>query len=128
LSRASRRAPVIGPRSVRLVLATLCAIAVLAIAPRGTTPGNGGPFGFVAGPPVAAAASPEPSAPGGDTRSVGEGPGLVGAPFLAIIGILALGLLAAGATVLYLRLTAGPNAHEAGPGDAQERTRPRRRG
>lgn len=41
----------------------------------------------------------------GDTRSVGEGPGLVGAPFLAIGGVIALGLASAGLTLLYVRAT-----------------------
>ena len=89
-------------------MATICAIAFLTFGFRGATPGSGGWPGLVVGPPVVAAASPEPSAPGGDTRSAGEGPGLVGAPFLAIIGVVALGLLAAGATLLYLRLAGGP--------------------
>ena len=108
--RARRRVPAaIGGRlAARIAVATICAIALLTFGPRGATPGSGGWPGLVAGPPVVAAASPEPSAPGGDTRSVGEGPGLVGAPFLAIIGVIALGLLAAGATLLYLRLAAGP--------------------
>jgi hypothetical protein len=107
--------------SRHILAATLCAIVVLAIAPHGTTPGSADWPGIVAGPPDAAAASPEPSAPGGDTRSVGEGPGLVGAPFLAIAGIVALGLVAAGVTLLWLRLTAGPKrpgshtGHEARP-------------
>jgi hypothetical protein len=102
---------------VRLVVATLCAIVVLAIAPRGATPGSGAWPGIVAGPPIVAAASPEPSAPGGDTRSPGEGPGLVGAPFLAIVGILGLGIATAGVTLLYLRLTTGPRGRGTRAGD-----------
>ncbi len=55
---------------------------------------------------TAAAASPAPSAAiGGDMRSAGDGPGLVGAPFLAIGGVVVLGLAAAGATLLYVRVT-----------------------
>jgi hypothetical protein len=91
----------------QLVVATLMAVAVLTFGPRTFTPAPGGVAGILAGPQVVLAASPEPSAPGGDTRSPGEGPGLVGAPFLAVGGIVALGLLAAGATLLYLRLTSG---------------------
>jgi hypothetical protein len=114
----------------RLILATLCAIVLLVLAPRGAAPGNGTWLGFAAGPPVVAAASPEPSAPGGDTRSVGEGPGLVGAPFLAIVGVVALGVATAGATLLYLRLSGAPatgrggTGAPTGPGEA----RPKRRG
>ena len=114
----------------RLVLATLCAVVLLAVAPRGAPPGSGAWLGFAAGPPAVAAASPEPSAPGGDTRSVGEGPGLVGAPVLAIVGIVALGIATAGATLLYLRLTAGP-AGGRGPTGAASRpgeAPPKRRG
>jgi hypothetical protein len=62
--------------------------------------------------PVALAASPGgtpvPSTLGGDTRSSGEGPGLVGAPGLAIGGVVLLGLIAVGGTLLYVRLTGGP--------------------
>jgi hypothetical protein len=95
----------------RVAVATVCSVTLLALGPRGGSPGSGGSV-FVAGPPLVAAASPEPSPPGGDTRSAGEGPGLVGAPFLAILGVVALGLLAAGATLLYLRLAGGPDGRE----------------
>jgi hypothetical protein len=57
---------------------------------------------------AAVAASPAPSALGGDTRSSGEGPGLVGAPALAILGVVGIGLLAVVATLAYVRLTGGP--------------------
>jgi hypothetical protein len=53
----------------------------------------------------ALAASPDPSPLiGGDTRSGGEGAGLAGQPFLALAGVLVLGLLTAGAAVAYVRL------------------------
>ncbi len=125
MSRPPGRRCATGRRTARRVLAaSLCAIVILAIAPHGATPGSGAWPGIVAGPPDAAAASPEPSAPGGDTRSVGEGPGLVGAPFLAVAGIVALGLAAAGVTLLYLRLTAGQD-RPAGP--TGQGARPNRR-
>jgi hypothetical protein len=55
------------------------------------------------------AESPSPtSAPGGDPRSVGQGPGLVGDPLLAIALVLLIGLAALGATLLYVRTTGGP--------------------
>jgi hypothetical protein len=100
--------------AARIAVATVCAIALLAFGSRGVTPGSAEWPGLVAGPPVVAAASPEASAPGGDTRSAGEGPGLVGAPFLAIIAVIALGLLAAGGTLLYLRLAVGPGERDRG--------------
>jgi hypothetical protein len=62
--------------------------------------------------PTALAASAEPSAAsGGDPRSNGQGPGLVGTPGLAILGVLVLGVLAVVATTVYVRLTdaAGPS-------------------
>lgn len=124
-STAGRRAALAG--AARLALATLGAIALLAFGPHGAAPGSGGWAGIVAGPPVVTAASPEPSAPGGDTRSAGEGPGLVGAPFLAIVGVIALGLVAAGATLLYLRLTAGPTGRDGRSGQRSGKGRADRR-
>ena len=59
---------------------------------------------------TALAASPEPSAAtGGDPRSNGQGPGIVGTPGLAILGVAAIALLAIVATTTYVRLT-GPSA------------------
>jgi hypothetical protein len=59
-------------------------------------------------PAASAGSVPASSALAGDTRSSGEGPGLVGTPALAIGAVLLVGLLAAGATLLYVRLTGGP--------------------
>jgi hypothetical protein len=60
---------------------------------------------------TASAASPVPSAAGvGDPRSSGQGPGLVGDPLLAIGAVIALGLLAVVATLVYVRLTGGRRA------------------
>jgi hypothetical protein len=41
----------------------------------------------------------------GDSRSNGQGPGLVGSPFAIAIGVVLLGLVAAGGTLLYVRLS-----------------------
>lgn len=58
------------------------------------------------GPTVARAASPSPSAgSGGDPRSSGQGPGLVGDAGTAILGTLAIGFGAVVVTTLYVRLT-----------------------
>ena len=55
---------------------------------------------------TALAASPTPSAAtGGDPRSSGQGPGLVGDPLMAIGLMLAIGLGAMLATLAYVRLT-----------------------
>jgi hypothetical protein len=64
----------------------------------------------------AGAASPDPPSPAepaaspgiigtGDPRSEGEGPGLVGSPVLIALGVLALGAVTIGGTLVYLRLT-----------------------
>jgi hypothetical protein len=58
---------------------------------------------------TAAAASPLPSAAvGGDPRSSGVGPGLVGEPLVAIGLVVAIGLAAVLGTLAYVRLTGGP--------------------
>ena len=60
------------------------------------------------GAAAALAASPEPTLrPGGDTRTTGTSPGFVGAPLLAILGVLALGVGSAVATFAYVRLSGG---------------------
>lgn len=53
------------------------------------------------------AASPGPSAAGGDPRSSGQGPGLVGDPLAAVVLVLAIGLASTLATIAYVRLTGG---------------------
>ena len=55
--------------------------------------------------PVALAASPSPAV-GGDPRSSGEGPGLVGEPALALLAVAAIAVLAIVVTTVYVRLTA----------------------
>jgi hypothetical protein len=54
--------------------------------------------------PVALAAAPTP-ATGGDPRSSGEGPGLVGEPGLAILAVVAIAIGAIVVTTVWLRLT-----------------------
>ncbi len=85
----------------RIVLAAVLALGLLLLP--STAPGTG--------QIPASAASPEVSAPpggGGDPRSVGEGPGLVGDPLFALALVFGIGLLAAGLTALYVRATGGP--------------------
>lgn len=55
---------------------------------------------------TALAASPTPGA-GGDPRSAGEGPGLVGDPMFAVIAVVVIGLTTLLVTLGYIRLTGG---------------------
>jgi hypothetical protein len=90
------------------VVAGLMALLVLLLGP-GSDLRLGGTARLAVGPAPVLAASPAASpVAGGDTRSAGEGPGLVGSPVLAIGGVLALGLAAAALTLLYVRATDGP--------------------
>ena len=58
---------------------------------------------------AALAASPAPTtAAGGDPRSTGQGPGLVGDPLAAIAAVAVVALVSLAATLLYVRLTGGP--------------------
>jgi len=53
------------------------------------------------------AASPSPTAgTGGDPRSSGQGPGLVGDPATALLAVVAIGVASVVATLVYVRLTA----------------------
>ncbi|HEY3523700.1 MAG TPA: hypothetical protein VGK63_08345 [Candidatus Limnocylindrales bacterium] len=59
-------------------------------------------------PAGARAATPAPTEPGvGDTRSSGEGAGFVGEPLVAAGIVVVVGLAAAGATLVYVRLSEG---------------------
>jgi hypothetical protein len=68
-------------------------------------------------PPTVAAASPSPAA-GGDPRSSGEGPGLVGQPLLAIGAVIGIAIASIVATLLYVRMTGGGR-----PGEGPDRRR-----
>lgn len=55
---------------------------------------------------IALAASPSPSAgSGGDPRSSGQGPGLVGDPAFALLAVVAIGLGSLILTIAYVRWT-----------------------
>jgi hypothetical protein len=54
------------------------------------------------------AADPTASPAGGDVRTSSTAPGLVGDPLFAVVGVVVVGLVALGATLLYVRLTARP--------------------
>ena len=56
---------------------------------------------------TALAASPDPTMrPGTDTRSSGSGPGLVGEPLLALLGVLGIAAMSLIASLAYVRFTA----------------------
>ena len=64
---------------------------------------------FLGGAAHVLAATPVPTArPGTDTRTTGGGPGLVGDPALALLGVLGIALLSVVASLAYVRLTGGP--------------------
>ena len=54
------------------------------------------------------ATDPTASPAGGDVRTSSTAPGLVGDPLFAVVGVVMVGLVALGATLLYVRLTARP--------------------
>jgi len=59
---------------------------------------------------TALAASPTPPPAGGDPRSSGQGPGLVGDPLFALAAVIAIGVVSVAATLVYVRLTANRSA------------------
>lgn len=60
-------------------------------------------------PGSALGASPAPTAAmGSDTRSSGQGPGLVGAPLAALLGVAGIAVLAVVLTLAFVRATGGP--------------------
>jgi hypothetical protein len=58
---------------------------------------------------AALGASPTPAV-GGDPRSSGQGPGLVGDPAFAVLAVLAIGIGTIAITLAYIRLTGGRRA------------------
>jgi hypothetical protein len=70
--------------------------------------------------PVALAASPTP-ATGGDPRSSGEGPGLVGEPGVAILVVVIIAVTAILVTTAWIRLTGGSQPEDAAGTSANRR-------
>lgn len=56
----------------------------------------------------ALAVDPTASPASGDVRSSSTAPGLVGDPLFALAGVALIGLVALGATLVYVRLTSRP--------------------
>ena len=100
---------------IRPALAAALAIALVLFP---LVPAVGGPSPVVAASPDV---TPAPGG-GGDPRSVGEGPGLVGNPVFAVVAVLALGAIAAALTVVYVRATGGPRTRPpTGPSEQPRR-------
>ena len=80
--------------------------------PHGLRRGVGAAAVLVASLLLAAApvlgADPTASPASGDVRSSSTAPGLVGDPLFALVGVVVIGLVAVGATLLYVRLTSRP--------------------
>ncbi len=55
--------------------------------------------------PALAASPTATTGAGGDPRSSGQGPGLVGDPLLAVLVVIVIGFAAVGLTALYVRMT-----------------------
>ena len=64
---------------------------------------------------AALAGSPSPAgAAGGDPRSSGAGPGLVGDPMMAIVLVAAIALASLVLTLVYVRMTGGAGGSHSG--------------
>jgi hypothetical protein len=78
-------------------------------------------IGAILTPALVLGADATPSrGPGSDTRSVGEGPGLVGNPLTAILFVAAIAIVAIVATTVYVRVTGRPSRE---PKDTRQGTR-----
>jgi hypothetical protein len=61
-------------------------------------------WALLAAATLGATPTPAPTPAAGDPRSAGEGPGLVGEPFMAVIAVLAVGIATAVLTLAWVRL------------------------
>jgi hypothetical protein len=96
-----------GSSRPRIAAACLVAGAILVVAGLAWA-GLGAIAGRLIGDavPIALAASPSAPPAGGDPRSSGEGPGLVGQPFLALLAVIGIAVIAVVVTTAYVRFTA----------------------
>jgi hypothetical protein len=123
-ARAAGAAALLAAGCLLLVAAAAAALAgpvhASSLGPvAGTVTGTGSRVFAPPSPSLRVAAQPDPSAavdpgsaapspgaiPGGDTRSSGTPPSFVGQPILAALAVVILGVLTAGASLLYVRLT-----------------------
>ena len=90
----------------RVVVLTSRTRARSAVAALDALRGAAGAILWLALASPALGASPSPTAgSGGDPRSSGQGPGLVGDPLIALLAVLAIGGLALALTLAYIRIT-----------------------
>lgn len=89
---------------LRVLVAALLGCLVL-VAPVAAQQGGEGPAGPA--PTEAAPSARSPVLGTGDSRSEGEGPGLVGSPVAIAVGVVLVGVLTAAGTLIVLRLTGG---------------------
>ena len=101
LEQAEAMRVLAGGSSRKARLATVLLVAAAALVVVGLV--------MLAVPGTAFAASPDPTAvTGSDTRSSGQGPGLVGAPLVAILGVLGIAVVTVILTLAFVRATGGP--------------------
>jgi len=110
----------VAPRAVAALLGLALALAVAGLA-IGATPSTVTPSAVTPSAVTPSPSASPPSATGeagaGDTRSSGQGPGFVGDPLLAILGVLAIGGGTAVATLAWVRLTGRRPAEATAPRD-----------
>ena len=103
---------VLAQGSSRPRIAAACFVAGAALVAAGLVwAGLGAIAGRLVGDavPIALGATPSAPAAGGDPRSPGEGPGLVGEPVLALLAVIGIALIAIAVTTAYVRLTDRPD-------------------
>lgn len=95
-----------GGRRGRTVAAVVALTAGAALVVLGLAWGLVAALTAIVDPPVLLAATPDPTAvPGGDPRSPGQGPGLVGDPVFAVGAVLAIAVGTVALTLAWVRLT-----------------------
>lgn len=95
------RRPLAPPASLGVTLRTGALALTLLLTPIAAHAAT--PAADVAGPTVPPVASGAPVLDTGDSRSDGEGPGLVGSPVVIALGVVVLGLVTALGTLVVLR-------------------------
>lgn len=108
-----------GGRRGRTLVAVVALTAGAALVALGLTWALVAALTALVDPSLVLAATPGPTAvPGGDPRSPGQGPGLVGDPLFAVGAVLVIAVVTVVATVAWVRLTGPGTTHrERGPSE-----------